>query len=62
MLQIRLGAHLQPLRNPWCFDPEWGPQLLKNFDGFELTRSGEFFKQSPHRAPVPVEPHPAPKW
>jgi hypothetical protein len=45
----------------WCFDAQWGPRLLKNFDEFELTRSGEFIKQALHRAPVPVEPRPAPK-
>lgn len=27
----------------WCFDPEWGPPLLVNWD-YELTASGEFFK------------------
>jgi hypothetical protein len=45
----------------WCFDAQWGPRLLKDFDGFELTRSGEFIKQALHREPVPVEPRPAPK-
>ena len=29
----------------WCFDPEWGPRLLKSWD-FDLTGSGEFFKQA----------------
>jgi len=29
----------------WDFDPEWGPRLLANWD-YELTGSGEFFKQA----------------
>ena len=36
----------------WVFDPEWGPPLLKSFDGFALTGSGEFFKQALHRPPA----------
>ena len=36
----------------WVFDPEWGPQLLRSWDGFQLTASGEFFKQAMH-APAP---------
>jgi endoglucanase len=27
----------------WCFDPEWGPKLIKNWN-YELTASGEFTK------------------
>jgi aryl-phospho-beta-D-glucosidase BglC (GH1 family) len=27
----------------WCFDPEWGPSLLRNWN-FELNSSGEFAK------------------
>jgi len=37
----------------WNFDPQWGPTLLKSFDGFKLTGSGEFFKEAMHR---PVSP------
>jgi endoglucanase len=29
----------------WCFDPEWGPQLLASWD-YKLTPAGEFFKQA----------------
>jgi len=29
----------------WCFDPEWGPCLLANWN-YDLTGSGEFFKQA----------------
>jgi endoglucanase len=36
----------------WAFDPEWGPQLLKSWGGYQLTGSGEFFKQAMH-APLP---------
>ena len=46
----------------WCFDPDWPPLLLRSFDGFALTPSGEFIKQALHRAPAPVEPRPAPRW
>ncbi len=31
----------------WVYDPEWGPQLLKSWN-FDLTRCGEFFKESIH--------------
>ena len=27
----------------WCFDPEWGPRLISNWD-YQLTASGEFAK------------------
>lgn len=37
----------------WVFDPNWGPPLLRSFDGFPLTGSGEFFKQALHRPPAP---------
>ena len=30
----------------WVFDPEWGPQLLKSWNPYELTQSGEFFKKA----------------
>ena len=30
----------------WVFDVEWGPPLLKSWTTFELTRSGEFFKNA----------------
>jgi endoglucanase len=29
----------------WCFDPEWGPRLLKSWN-YDLTEAGEFFKQA----------------
>lgn len=34
----------------WGFDPDWGPTLLKSFDGFKLTGTGEFFKEAMHRS------------
>ena len=40
----------------WCFDPEWGPTLLQNWD-FELTSSGEFFKQAMHGQVVERQTH-----
>jgi aryl-phospho-beta-D-glucosidase BglC (GH1 family) len=30
----------------WVYDPEWGPSLLKSWDTYELTGSGEFFKKA----------------
>jgi len=44
----------------WVFDPDWGPPMLKSFDGFALTPSGEFFKQALHRPPAPPLPPPPP--
>jgi endoglucanase len=38
----------------WVFDPEWWPQLLKKWDGFELTREGQAFKAALHRPPTPL--------
>ncbi len=32
----------------WCFDPEWGPRMLKSWDNFELNESGEYFKRAMH--------------
>ncbi len=32
----------------WVFDPEWGPQMLKSWDTYQLTESGEFFKKAMH--------------
>jgi len=27
----------------WCFDPEWGPTMIKSWDTFEYTAAGTFF-------------------
>jgi len=35
----------------WCFDPEWGPRLLKSWD-YDLTPAGQFFKDAMHREPA----------
>jgi hypothetical protein len=43
----------------WGFDPEWGPQLLRSFDGFALTGSGEFFRQALSRPPASLLENPA---
>jgi hypothetical protein len=32
----------------WVFDPEWGPNMLRSWDTYELTGGGEFFKQALH--------------
>ncbi len=34
----------------WVYDPEWGPQLLKSWNNFELTGAGEFIKKALHRS------------
>jgi aryl-phospho-beta-D-glucosidase BglC (GH1 family) len=31
----------------WCYDPEWGPRLIKSWQ-YDLTGSGEFFKNAFH--------------
>ena len=33
----------------WCFDPEWGPTLINDWD-YTLSPSGEFAKQAMHPA------------
>lgn len=30
----------------WVFDPEWGPNMLKSWDDYSLTGSGDFFKKA----------------
>jgi len=37
----------------WCFDPEWGPRMLKSWS-FDLTDSGQLFSDVMHAAPTPV--------
>lgn len=32
----------------WVYDPEWGPQMLKSWEDYELTEAGEFFKKAMH--------------
>ncbi|MBX2966845.1 MAG: cellulase family glycosylhydrolase [Cyclobacteriaceae bacterium] len=29
----------------WCFDPDWGPMLIRDWD-FNTTRQGKYFKQA----------------
>lgn len=31
----------------WCFDPQWGPQLLKSWN-YDLTPAGEYLKKAMH--------------
>ena len=33
----------------WVYDPEWGPRMLKSWDSYDLTESGEFFKKAMYR-------------
>jgi aryl-phospho-beta-D-glucosidase BglC (GH1 family) len=35
----------------WCYDPHWGPRMMKSWD-YDLTASGDFFKQAMHREPA----------
>jgi aryl-phospho-beta-D-glucosidase BglC (GH1 family) len=35
----------------WCFDPEWGPTLIKNWN-YDLNASGEAAKAAMHGEPV----------
>jgi hypothetical protein len=35
----------------WCYDPSWGPAMMKSWQ-FDLTASGEFFRQAMHREPA----------
>ncbi len=30
----------------WVYDPEWGPQMLKSWNGYQLTDAGNFFKEA----------------
>src|SRR5664279_2411280 len=30
----------------WVFDPEWGPPMLKSWNGYELTEMGAYFKKA----------------
>lgn len=36
----------------WCFDPQWGPSLISDWN-YTLTGSGEFFKQAMLAPPPP---------
>jgi hypothetical protein len=38
----------------WVFDPDWGPPMLRTYDGFVLNETGEFFKQAMQRPPAPA--------
>jgi hypothetical protein len=40
----------------WCYDPKWGPTLLRSFDGYALNAAGEFFRQAMQRAPATQDP------
>lgn len=37
----------------WCFDPEWGPTMLKSWN-YDLTDSGQLFSDVMHADPTPV--------
>ena len=42
----------------WCFDPEWGPTLLKNWN-YDLNASGQFAKAALHGELQTTTNHPA---
>jgi len=37
----------------WCFDPEWGPRMLKSWN-YDLTDSGQLFSDVMHKDPAPM--------
>ena len=37
----------------WCFDPEWGPRMLKSWN-YDLTDSGQLFSDVMHKDPTPL--------
>jgi endoglucanase len=37
----------------WCFDPQWGPTMLKSWN-YDLTDSGQLFSDVMHADPTPV--------
>jgi endoglucanase len=37
----------------WCFDPEWGPRMLKSWN-YDLTESGQLFSDVMHAPPAAV--------
>lgn len=45
----------------WSFDSEWGPRMLRSFDGFALNGFGEFVKQALQRPASAPETKPANK-
>lgn len=32
----------------WVYDPEWWPRMLKSWDTYDLTESGDFFRRAMH--------------
>jgi endoglucanase len=38
----------------WCFDPEWGPRLLKSWH-YDFTESGKFFQNAFHTGKDPMK-------
>jgi hypothetical protein len=44
----------------WVYDPDWGPPMLKSFDGYALNGFGEFIKTAMHRPPAPPLEKPKP--
>ncbi len=37
----------------WCFDPTWGPTMLKSWN-YDLTDAGQFFSDEMHKDPTPL--------
>ena len=37
----------------WCFDPTWGPRMLKSWN-YELTDAGQLFSDVMHAVPTPL--------
>jgi len=43
----------------WVYDPQWGPPMLKSFDGFEMNGFGAFVKEAMSRPAATREAEPA---
>jgi endoglucanase len=39
----------------WVFDPEWSPSMIRSWDTYGLTESGEFFKGAMQAKPHGTE-------
>jgi endoglucanase len=37
----------------WCFDPQWGPTMLKSWN-YDLTPAGQLFSDAMHAPPTPI--------
>jgi hypothetical protein len=38
----------------WAYDAEWGPRMMKSFDGYRTNGFGDFVRDVLHRPPAPI--------